>query len=48
MNSYNPNNCKEIPWFEQESIDDFSFIPEKFLKPAIALREKGYCVQNRG
>ncbi len=44
MNSYNPNNCKEIPWFEQESVDDFSFVPEKFLKPAIALREKGYCV----
>ena len=31
MNSYNPNNGNEIPWFEQENVDDFSSVPEKFL-----------------
>ena len=44
MNTYNPNNGSEIPWFEQENVDDFSSVPEKFCEPAISLHERGYCI----
>ena len=46
MNIYNPNNGSEIPWFEQENVDDFSSVPEKFCEPAISLHERGYCILN--
>ena len=48
MNTYNPNNGSEIPWFEQENVDDFSSVPEKFCEPAISLHERGYCILETG
>ena len=46
MNTYNPNNGSEIPWFEQENVDDFSSVPEKFCE--LQSRFMRYCILETG
>ena len=48
MNTYNPNNGSEIPWFEQENVDDYSSAPKSFVNLQSQAHERGYCILETG
>ena len=44
MSTYNPNNGKNMPWFETDDVSKINAISLKYKEAAESYISKGYCI----